>query len=201
VLLAIYGLVLVTQGFINVVASKGLDSLYSFSVWFHVIFVTVFVVVLPSVVPQRQSAEYVFTRFVPANEAGIASGGFLFLLGLLGSQWAMVRGRAGRAAARRAAIVLMQVAPAPAMCSSWQPSILRRLATTRLRTCPRRPSALSWQVGASGCRCICCALALQARPGLRQPAAWPARDGALSWRQPADHPARPPYLLQAPCRC
>jgi hypothetical protein len=90
VLLAIYGAVLVTQGLINIVARNGLDSLYSFSVWFHAVFVTVFVVVLPSVVPVRQSAEYVFTSFVPANEAGITSSGFLFLMGLLGSQWAMV---------------------------------------------------------------------------------------------------------------
>jgi hypothetical protein len=32
VLLAIYGAVLVTQGFVNIVASRGLDTLYTFSV-------------------------------------------------------------------------------------------------------------------------------------------------------------------------
>jgi hypothetical protein len=70
--------------------------------------VALFVVALPCVVPVRQSADYVFTTFEPANAAGIgigagagnstdgystdgssASSGFLFLLGLLGSQWAM----------------------------------------------------------------------------------------------------------------
>ena len=70
-------------------------------VWFHVVGVTLFVVLLPALAPTRASAAWVFGAFKPdASYTGISSPGFSFLLALLGSQWAMVgcergRGRGG----------------------------------------------------------------------------------------------------------
>lgn len=60
------------------------------AVWWHVIAGTAFVALLPAIAPIHQSASWVFTTFSPDKAfTGIDNNGFLFLLSLLGSQWAM----------------------------------------------------------------------------------------------------------------
>lgn len=60
------------------------------AVWWHVIAGTAFVALLPAIAPIHQSASWVFTTFSPDKAfTGIDNSGFLFLLSLLGSQWAM----------------------------------------------------------------------------------------------------------------
>jgi amino acid transporter len=52
---------------------------------------TGFVVLLPAIAPKHMSGSWVFTTFSPDKAyTGINSNGMLFLLSLLGSQWAMV---------------------------------------------------------------------------------------------------------------
>ncbi len=61
-----------------------------FAVWWHVIAGTAFVILLPAIAPVKQSAAWVFTTFSPDKVySGIESNGLLFMLSLLGSQWAM----------------------------------------------------------------------------------------------------------------
>ena len=63
----------------------------AFAVWWHVIGCTIFVLALPLVAPTHQSAEWVFTTFAPdTSYSGIESLPLMFMLSLLGSQWAMV---------------------------------------------------------------------------------------------------------------
>jgi hypothetical protein len=51
---------------------------------------TAFVILLPAIAPVHQSASWVFTTFAPDKAySGIESNGLLFMLSLLGSQWAM----------------------------------------------------------------------------------------------------------------
>lgn len=58
--------------------------------WWHVFAGTAFVILLPAIAPTHQSASWVFTTFAPDKAySGIDSNGLLFLLSLLGSQWAM----------------------------------------------------------------------------------------------------------------
>lgn len=60
------------------------------TVWWHVFAGTAFVVLLPAIAPTHQSARWVFTTFAPDKAySGIDSNAMLFLLSLLGSQWAM----------------------------------------------------------------------------------------------------------------
>jgi amino acid transporter len=60
-------------------------------VWWHVIGCTLFVILLPLVAPVRQTAQFVFTTFAPdTTYSGMDSYALLFMLSLLGSQWAMV---------------------------------------------------------------------------------------------------------------
>lgn len=61
------------------------------AVWWHVIGCTLFVILLPLVAPVRQTAQFVFTTFAPdTTYSGMDSYALLFMLSLLGSQWAMV---------------------------------------------------------------------------------------------------------------
>lgn len=51
-------------------------------------------ILLPAIAPVHQSAHWVFTTFAPDKTySGIESNGLLFMLSLLGSQWAMGRSR------------------------------------------------------------------------------------------------------------
>ena len=60
------------------------------AVWWHVFAGTAFVIALPAIAPTHQSASWVFTTFSPDKAySGIESNGLLFMLSLLGSQWAM----------------------------------------------------------------------------------------------------------------
>lgn len=60
------------------------------AVWWHVFAGTAFVIALPAIAPTHQSASWVFTTFSPDKTySGIESNGLLFMLSLLGSQWAM----------------------------------------------------------------------------------------------------------------
>jgi hypothetical protein len=48
------------------------------------------VILLPAIAPTHQSASWVFSTFSPDKSySGIENNGLLFLLSLLGSQWAM----------------------------------------------------------------------------------------------------------------
>lgn len=78
-------------GLMNTFSTRLLDGIAEVSVWFHVIGVTLFVVLLPALAPTHQSASWVFSSFTPDKAfAGVDNSGFMFLLALLGSQWAMV---------------------------------------------------------------------------------------------------------------
>lgn len=73
------------------VSVRALGIVGEISVWWHVTAGTAFVLLLPLIAPTHQSAAWVFTTFAPDySYSGINSGAYMFLLGLLGSQWAMV---------------------------------------------------------------------------------------------------------------
>ncbi|KAI8466411.1 MAG: amino acid/polyamine transporter I [Monoraphidium minutum] len=78
-------------GLLNTFSVRLLDAVGEISVWFHVVGITAFVIILPSLAPVRQPAAWVFGAFTPDSAySGILNPGFTFLLALLGSQWAMV---------------------------------------------------------------------------------------------------------------
>lgn len=90
ILLAIYGGVLVFIGLINTFFVRFLGAVGNISVWWHVFAGSFFVIMLPCVATTHQSAKWVFTEFIPDPSTGVHNSGFLFILGILGSQWAMV---------------------------------------------------------------------------------------------------------------
>ncbi|WIA39719.1 hypothetical protein OEZ86_005781 [Tetradesmus obliquus] len=90
-LLAVYAAVLILIGLINTVTVRALGVVGEISIWWHVIGCTTFVIMLPAVAPTHQTAEWVFTTFAPDKAyTGIDSMPMLFILSLLGCQWAMV---------------------------------------------------------------------------------------------------------------
>lgn len=90
-MLALYIGTLLVIGMLNTVSTKVLGVMGEVSVWWHLFAGAAFVILLPILAPVRQSAAYVFTTFQPDMVySGITSTGFMFLLSLLGAQWAMV---------------------------------------------------------------------------------------------------------------
>ncbi|KAF8058897.1 NAD kinase 3 [Scenedesmus sp. PABB004] len=90
-LLGLYAAVLILIGLVNTVTVRALGVVGEISIWFHLIGCTAFVVLLPALAPTHQSAAWVFTTFAPNTAySGIESLPLMFILSLLGCQWAMV---------------------------------------------------------------------------------------------------------------
>ncbi|KAG0290018.1 hypothetical protein BGZ97_006294 [Linnemannia gamsii] len=87
VIFAIYVCILLLHGVVNSMAVR-LNGLFNnMSVWWHIIGTATIVIVVLVMTPQRQSAEFVFTTWV--NNTGWSSSFYVFMLGLLQSQYTL----------------------------------------------------------------------------------------------------------------
>jgi amino acid permease (GABA permease) len=85
--IALFGVILLAHGLINTFGVGLVARLNDISVWWHVIGVTLIVLVLAFVPDRHQSAGFVFTEFV--NNTGWGSGLYVALLGLLMAQYTL----------------------------------------------------------------------------------------------------------------
>eukprot|EP00891_Asterochloris_glomerata_P002201 jgi/Astpho2/2201/Aster-03190 len=90
-LLGVYTAVLVCHAFLNIFSTKINALLNSISAVWHIVGVVVCIIVLPAVAPSHQSAKYVFTDFegTATNAGDIGNNGYIFLVGMLMSQFAI----------------------------------------------------------------------------------------------------------------
>ena len=83
--------ILVCTGLLNTAAVFILGYINYISVFWHVIGTVTLIILIPSVAPTRQSGSYVFTEFFKWDSAeitnGITNNGYLFLIGMLMSQF------------------------------------------------------------------------------------------------------------------
>ncbi|KAG0023194.1 hypothetical protein BGZ81_008206 [Podila clonocystis] len=87
VIFAIYVAILLLHGFVNSMAVR-LNGLFNnISVWWHVLGTATIVIVVLATTPEKQSASFVFTEWV--NNTGWSSGFYVFMLGLLQSQYTL----------------------------------------------------------------------------------------------------------------
>ncbi|KAK3842105.1 MAG: APC amino acid permease [Linnemannia gamsii] len=87
VIFAIYVCILLLHGVVNSMTVR-LNGLFNnMSVWWHVFGTATIVIVVLVMTPQRQSAEFVFTTWV--NNTGWSSNFYVFMLGLLQSQYTL----------------------------------------------------------------------------------------------------------------
>ncbi|KAG0080707.1 hypothetical protein BGZ93_004304 [Podila epicladia] len=87
VIFAIYVAILFLHGFVNSMAVR-LNGLFNnISVWWHVLGTATIVIVVLVTTPEKQSASFVFTEWV--NNTGWSSGFYVFMLGLLQSQYTL----------------------------------------------------------------------------------------------------------------
>ncbi|GAB4816144.1 hypothetical protein N2152v2_003190 [Parachlorella kessleri] len=95
-LFGIYCGFIIFHASINCISTKLLGFLSMASVCWHVVGTLTIVIGLPIIAPTRQSANWVFTEFIPPNPApapegvGIGNDFYVFTVGLLLCQWAMV---------------------------------------------------------------------------------------------------------------
>ncbi|KAF9426611.1 hypothetical protein BGZ76_002678 [Entomortierella beljakovae] len=87
VIFAIYVGIIVIHGFVNSMAIKMNGIFNVVSVWWHLIGTILIVAVLLATTSEKQSAEFVFTHW--ENETGWSSGFYVFMLGLLQSQYTL----------------------------------------------------------------------------------------------------------------
>ncbi|GAB4822974.1 hypothetical protein N2152v2_010020 [Parachlorella kessleri] len=88
-LLGIYAAVLFAHGLLNTFAVRILAFLNGISVIWHVVGTAAFVIALPAVAPSHQSAKYVFSHFNHNPDSGIDNSFYIFILGLLMSQFTL----------------------------------------------------------------------------------------------------------------
>ena len=88
-LLGIYGCLLVIAGLVNTFSNKLLAILNGISVFWHVVGTFAFIIALLAVAPTHMSASYVFTSFNNGSGVGISNNVFVFMLGLLMSQFTL----------------------------------------------------------------------------------------------------------------
>ncbi|KAK5828179.1 amino acid/polyamine transporter I [Linnemannia elongata] len=87
VIFAIYFGIIILHGIVNSLAVR-LNGIFNIiSVWWHVLGTALIVVVVIVYSPTKQSAEFVFTHW--ENNTGWTSGFYVFMLGLLQSQYTM----------------------------------------------------------------------------------------------------------------
>ncbi|KAG0206073.1 hypothetical protein BGX28_002432 [Mortierella sp. GBA30] len=87
VIFVIYVGIIILHGIVNSLAVR-LNGIFNImSVWWHVIGTALIVIVVIATTPEKQSASFVFTEWV--NNTGWSSGFYVFMLGLLQSQYTL----------------------------------------------------------------------------------------------------------------
>lgn len=89
VVIAFHGGILFLHGIINSLPISLLSFLGQLAAIWNVLGVFVLIIVIPSVATERASAKFVFTHFNTENGDGISSKPYIFLLGLLMSQYTL----------------------------------------------------------------------------------------------------------------
>ncbi|XP_014511067.1 amino-acid permease BAT1 [Vigna radiata var. radiata] len=89
VVIALHGGILLVHGIINSLPISLLSFLGQMAAIWNVLGVFVLTIVIPSVATERASAKFVFTYFNTDNGEGISSRPYIFLLGLLMSQYTL----------------------------------------------------------------------------------------------------------------
>ncbi|XP_027934058.1 amino-acid permease BAT1 homolog [Vigna unguiculata] len=89
VVIALHGGILLVHGIINSLPISLLSFLGQMAAIWNVLGVFVLTIVIPSVATERASAKFVFTHFNTENGEGISSRPYIFLLGLLMSQYTL----------------------------------------------------------------------------------------------------------------
>ncbi|KAK7343429.1 hypothetical protein VNO77_12171 [Canavalia gladiata] len=89
VVIAFHGGILLLHGIINSLPISWLSFLGQLAAIWNVLGVFVLMIVIPSVATERASAKFVFTHFNTENGDGINSKPYIFLLGLLMSQYTL----------------------------------------------------------------------------------------------------------------
>ncbi|BAT93821.1 Amino-acid permease BAT1 Bidirectional amino acid transporter 1 GABA permease [Vigna angularis] len=89
VVIALHGGILLVHGIINSLPISLLSFLGQMAAIWNVLGVFVLTIVIPSVATERASAKFVFTNFNTENGEGIRSRPYIFLLGLLMSQYTL----------------------------------------------------------------------------------------------------------------
>ncbi|KAK7390895.1 hypothetical protein VNO78_19081 [Psophocarpus tetragonolobus] len=89
VVIAFHGGILLLHGIINSLPISLLSFLGQLAAIWNVLGVFVLMIVIPCVATERASAEFVFTNFNTENGNGISSKPYIFLLGLLMSQYTL----------------------------------------------------------------------------------------------------------------
>ncbi|KAK9806414.1 hypothetical protein WJX73_003539 [Symbiochloris irregularis] len=87
--LGVYTGILVLSGIMNAFNTRIVAWLSGFSVVWHFASLIVIIIMIPTVAPKHQTASFVFTKFYDAAETktGITSNAYLFLVGMLMSQY------------------------------------------------------------------------------------------------------------------
>ncbi|CAO3575135.1 unnamed protein product [Mortierella alpina] len=87
VIFAIYVGIIILHGIVNSLAVR-LNGIFNImSVWWHVLGTAMIVIVVIATTPEKQPASFVFTTWV--NNTGWSSGFYVFMLGLLQSQYTL----------------------------------------------------------------------------------------------------------------
>ncbi|XP_057424562.1 amino-acid permease BAT1 homolog [Lotus japonicus] len=89
VVIAIHGGILILHGIINSLPISVISFLGQLGAIWNALGVFVLMILIPSVATERASAKFVFTHFNAANGDGIHSRPYIFLLGLLMSQYTL----------------------------------------------------------------------------------------------------------------
>ncbi|OIW06956.1 hypothetical protein TanjilG_18344 [Lupinus angustifolius] len=89
VVIALHGGILVIHGIMNSLPISLLSFLGQLAAIWNFLGVFVLMILIPSVTPERASAKFVFTHFNTDNGAGITSRPYIFLIGLLMSQYTL----------------------------------------------------------------------------------------------------------------
>ncbi|XP_027367429.1 amino-acid permease BAT1 homolog [Abrus precatorius] len=89
VVIAFHGRILLLHGIINTLPVSLIAFLGRLGAIWNVVGVFVLMILIPSVATERASIEFVFTHFNAKNEDGINSRPYIFLLGLLMSQYTL----------------------------------------------------------------------------------------------------------------
>ncbi|KAF8927863.1 hypothetical protein BGZ58_010071 [Dissophora ornata] len=87
VIFAIYVGIIILHGIVNSLAVRMNGIFNIMSVWWHVLGTILIVVVVLATTPEKQSAAFVFTEW--KNNTGWSSGFYVFMLGLLQSQYTL----------------------------------------------------------------------------------------------------------------
>lgn len=89
IIIAIHGGILLIHAIINSLPISWLSFFGQLAAVWNIIGVFFLMICIPVVATERASAEFVFTHFNAQNEAGISSKPYIFLIGLLMSQYTL----------------------------------------------------------------------------------------------------------------